>query len=198
MLAVITSANAPKLPGAERRLALLQDNEVFYQNQPIALVVAESLPQAQYGASLVRPEYEPAAAKLDFQAGFPASYTYTNNGEPGDQGWGDVEAGLAQADVRIEQVYTTPIQHHNPMEPHATIAQCDGEHVTLHDATQHISGVKEKVAKVFGLPKENVHVTCPFTGGGFGCKGQVWSHVLLAVLAAKQVQRPVKLVLERP
>src|SRR5438477_10339965 len=84
VVAVITPRNALKLPGAERRLTLLQDDQVFYQNQPIALVVAETFHEAQYGASLVRAEYEKTVAKLDFEAGFPASYTYTHNGEPGD------------------------------------------------------------------------------------------------------------------
>jgi xanthine dehydrogenase YagR molybdenum-binding subunit len=198
VLAVITPANAIRLPAPERRISLLQDDQVFYQNQPIAIVVAETLEQAQYGASLVRPQYQPGPAKLDFQAGFPNSYSFSHNGEPGDQRWGDVDAGLAVAEVKIDAVYTTPIQHHNPMEPHATIAQWTGDHLLLHDATQHISGVQETTAKIFGIPKENVHVVSLFAGGGFGCKGQVWSHVMLAALAAKQVKRPVKLVLERP
>ena len=70
--------------------------------------------------------------------------------------------------------------------------------LTLHDATQYISGVKQTVAKALGIPEENVRVFCPFTGGGFGCKGSTWSHVVLAAMAAKFVHRPVKLVLERP
>jgi xanthine dehydrogenase YagR molybdenum-binding subunit len=198
VLAVITPANAIRLADPERRLTILQDDRVFYQNQPIALVIAESFEQAQHGASLVRQHYEPGPAKLDFQAGFPSSYPSTHNGEPGDQAWGDVDAGLASAAVKVDALYTTPIHHHNPMEPHATIARWDGSHLMLYDATQHISGVQETAAKTFGIPKENVHVTSLFVGGGFGCKGQVWSHVMLTALAAKQVKRPVKLVLERP
>ncbi|MFO1500650.1 MAG: xanthine dehydrogenase family protein molybdopterin-binding subunit [Verrucomicrobiota bacterium] len=198
VVAVITPFNALKLPAPERRLTLLQDDQVFYNNQPIAIVVADSLHHAQYAASLVQPQYQRTAAKLDFAGGFGGSYTYTHNGEPGDQSWGDVEAGLNNAAVKVDNVYTTPIQHHNPIEPHATVAQWDGDFLSLHDATQHISGVREKVAKIFGVPKGNVHVSCPFTGGGFGCKGQIWSHVVLAALAARQVKRPVKLVLDRP
>ncbi len=198
VVAVITPANAIRLAAPERRISLLQDDQVFYQNQPIAIVVAETFEQARYGASLVRPQYQPSAAKLDFLAGFPNSYPFSHNGEPGDQSWGDVDAGLAAAEVKIDEVYTTPIQHHNPMEPHATIAQWNGDHIMLHDATQHITGVQEKTAAIFGIPKENVHVVSLFAGGAFGCKGQVWSHVMLAALAAKQVKRPVKLVLDRP
>lgn len=198
VIAVITPKNALKLAKSERRLTVLQDDQVFYQNQPIAVVVAETLEQAKYAGSLVRVRYETAPAKLDFKGGFPTGHPSQHNGEPGDQSWGDVEAGLAAAAVKVDQVYTTPIHHHNAMEPHATMAVWDGDHVTLHDATQHITGVREKIAAMFGIPKENVHVNCPFTGGGFGSKGQVWSHVILATLAAKQVKRPVRLALERP
>ena len=198
VIAVITSANAPRLPQPERRLTVLQDDQVFYNNQPVAVVVAQTLEQAHHAVRLVKQRYTAAPAKLDFQAGFPDSYPSTHNGEPGDQSWGDVEGGLAQAEVKVDHVYTTPVHHHNAMEPHATNAQWNGGRLTLHDATQHISGVREKLAKLFAIPKEEVEVTCLFTGGGFGSKGQVWSHVVLAALAAKHTNRPVKLVLERP
>ena len=198
VLAVITPGNALRLHETERRLTVLQDDQVFYQNQPIGLVVAETLEQAHHAASLVHPQYQAEAAKLDFMAGFPESYTYSHTGEPGDRSWGDVEGGLAAAETKVEATYTSPIHHHNAMEPHATIAQWNGDRVTLHDASQHITGLQEKTAKLFGIPKENVQVISLFTGGGFGSKGQVWSHVILTALAARQVKRPVKLVLERP
>ena len=198
VIAVLSSENAPRLPGAERRLTILQDNQVFYNNQPIALVVAESLEQAHQAASSVRVSYDATSAKLDFEAGFPDSYPGSHNNIPGDVSWGDVDGGLAHADIRIDEIYTTPIQHHNPMEPHATMAEWNNGHLTLHDATQHVTGVQKELAKVFGIPAEQVHVICPFVGGGFGCKGQVWSHVVLAAMAAREVNRPVKLVLERP
>jgi xanthine dehydrogenase YagR molybdenum-binding subunit len=198
VLAVITPANTLRLPGAEERISLLQDDQVHYNNQPIAVVVAETLHQAMHAAALVRPRYKTAPAKLDFQAGFPESHPGEHNGEPGDLAWGDVNAGLSQAEVRIEETYTTPIQHHNPMEPHATIAQWENGKLTLHDATQHVTGVKGEMAKIFGIPADNVRVIALFVGGGFGCKGQTWSHIPLTAMAAKQVNHPVKLVLERP
>jgi xanthine dehydrogenase YagR molybdenum-binding subunit len=198
VVAVITPRNAIRLAKPERRLTILQDDDVFYQNQPVAVVVAETLEQAKYAASCVMLRYEVGPAKLNFEAGFAGAHPSQHNDEPGDQSWGDVEAGLALASIKVDQVYTTPIQHHNPMEPHATIARWDGEKLMLHDATQHISGVRDKLAGIFGIPQANVSVHCPFTGGGFGCKGQVWSHVVLAALAAKQTGRPVKLVMERP
>jgi xanthine dehydrogenase YagR molybdenum-binding subunit len=198
VIAVLTPDNAPKLPGAESRVSVLQDSQVHYNNQPIGLVIADQLHQAQHAASLVKIQYKEQPAKLDFVAGFPASYPGSHTGIRGDLSFGDVESGMRAAEIKIDQIYTTPIQHHNPMEPHATMAQWDGDHLTMHDATQHISGVQKTLAKSFGIPKENVHVISQFVGGGFGCKGQIWSHVVLAAMAAKQVNRPVKLVLDRP
>jgi xanthine dehydrogenase YagR molybdenum-binding subunit len=198
VISVITPRNAPRLPGAEKRLTILQDNNVYYQNQPVAVVVAETLHQAQHAAQLVKIRYEAKPARLDFAAGFPASYPGEHNGEPGDAGWGDVNSGLAQAEVKVEETYTTPIHHHNPMEMHAAIAQWDGDKLTLHDTTQTVTNRAEYVAKTFGIPKENVRVIALYVGGGFGSKGQTWSPVVLAAMAAKQVKRPVKLVVERP
>jgi xanthine dehydrogenase YagR molybdenum-binding subunit len=198
VLMVITPQNAYRLPGAQRRVTVLQDNEIFYNNQPIAVVVAEQLHQAQHAASLLKPQFSKSEPKINFQAGFPSGYPGSHTGEPGDMSWGDVDGGLAKAEVTIDQTYTTPIQHHNPMEPHATIAQWDGDKLTVYDATQHITGLRGTMAKFFGIPPANVHVISDFVGGGFGCKGQVWSHVILAAMAAKQVGRPAKLVVERP
>jgi xanthine dehydrogenase YagR molybdenum-binding subunit len=198
IITVMTRRNAPRLPGAERRITVLQDNNVFYNNQPIAVVIAETLEQAQHAAQLVKVRYQPKSAKLDFEAGFPSSYPGEHNGEPGDAGWGDVNAGLAQAEVKVEEVYTTPIHHHNPMEMHAAIAEWEGEKLTLHDTTQTVTNRRAYVAKMFGMDEQNVRVIVDYVGGGFGCKGQTWSPVVLAAMAAKLVKRPVKLVVARP
>jgi xanthine dehydrogenase YagR molybdenum-binding subunit len=198
VIAVLAPGKAPKLANAQSRLSLLQDDKVQYNGQPIAVVVAERLEQAQHAASLMRTKYQAASPALDFVAGFPASYPGSHNNEPGDVSWGDVDAGLRDAAIKIDQVYTTPIQHHNPMEPHSIIAEWQGDRLTVHESTQDISGHRSMLAKTFGVPETNVEVISLFVGGAFGCKGQVWSHVVLAVMAAKQVNRPVKLVLERP
>lgn len=207
VLAVMTPGNAKKLPDggkagvkppAGRVLSLLQDDTVKYNNQPIAVVVAETLNQAIYAGSLLGVRYQSAPAVLDFQKGFATSHAAGHGKDPADLSEGKLQAGMAAGEVKIDQIYTTPVQNHNPMEPHATIAQWDGANLTVHDATQYISGVKQTLAKTFGLPDDNVRVICPYTGGGFGSKGSTWSHVVLAAMAAKQVNRPVKLVLERP
>ncbi len=205
VLAVITPANAPKLPQgaavnppAGRVLTLLQDTLVHYNNQPIAVVVAETLDQALYAASLVKVQYQPAAARLDFEAGFSTAHSGNHGRDPVELSTGHLAAGLSEAEVKVDEIYRTPMQNHNPMEPHATIAHWEGQKLTLYDTTQYITGVKQTVAKCIGIPEVNVRVICPFVGGGFGGKGSVWSHVVLAAMAAKVVKRPVKIALERP
>lgn len=206
VVTIMTPSNAPKLPKegkagvnppAGRVLQLLQDAEVHYNNQPIAVVVANSLNEALLAASLVQVRYQEKPAELNFEAGFAEAHPGKNKVPP-MLSEGNVPAGFESADVRIDQVYTTPMENHNPMEPHATIASWDGEMLTLHDSTQYIFGVKKTVAKTLGIPNDNVRVLCPFTGGGFGSKGSTWSHVVLAAMAAKVAKRPVKIALERP
>ena len=208
VLAVLTPMNAPRLPqggkGAVnpptgRVLSLLQDDVVSYNNQPIALVVADTLERATAAARMVKTVYAPASAQLDFSAAKARAFAPEKaNREPTDHVRGDPGTGLGQAARRMEAVYTTPIEHHNPMEPHATLAEWNGDKLTLHDATQNVGGVRTTLAKIFGIGPENVTVIDPFVGGGFGCKGSAWSHVALAALAARAVGRPVRLVLERP
>ena len=207
VVTIMTPFNAPKLPDggkaavkppAGRVLSLLQDDQVHYNNQPIAVVVADTLNQAIYAASLLQIRYKPSPPVLDFKAGFPTAHPGGHGKDPADVGKGSIDDALHSAEVTVDEIYTTPMQNHNPMETHATVASWEGENLTLHDSTQYVSGVKQTVAKTLGLPNDNVRVICPFTGGGFGSKGSTWSHVVLAAMAAKVAQRPVKIVLERP
>ena len=110
---------------------------------------------------------------------------------------GDVERALARAEVRSEATYVQPSRHHNPMEPSATFAQWRGDNLTLVDATQHVYGIQAVMAAVFGLEAERVRVRSGHTGGGFGCKGFVWPHQIIAAAAARVVQRPVRIALSR-
>ncbi|HEY3665095.1 MAG TPA: xanthine dehydrogenase family protein molybdopterin-binding subunit, partial [Polyangiaceae bacterium] len=207
VLGVITSDNAPKLPGAklktdanDRILQLLQDNEVKYGDQPIAVVVATTLESAQEAAARLTASYTALAPSVELIANAPDAFAPTQAGPAGsaDSARGDVDNALKDAPVRVDQTYTTPVQNHNPMEPHAlTVVWQGDDHVTLYDTSQGIFGVRKKVAALFGIPAENVRVISRFVGGGFGCKGSPWSHVGLAALAARVVKRPVKLVLTR-
>ena len=174
-------------------LSLLQDDLVHYNNQPIAVVVAERSNRPLRGYAASGRAIKSSRRKAGLSGGFATAH-------PGGHGQrsrrqsppGSCSRAWLQAEVKIDEIYTTPMQTHNPMEPHATIAQWEGEKLTLHDATQYISGVKQTVARTLGIPEDNVRVICPYTGGGFGCKGSTWSHVVLAAMAAKVVNRPVK------
>jgi xanthine dehydrogenase YagR molybdenum-binding subunit len=207
VLLVITHLNAPRLPNggnngvnppAGRMLSLLQDDVVHYNGQPVGVVVADTPEHSVAAAELVRATYVTEAPTLDFERAKSVSHPPADvHGKPPDTSRGDPGRGLVDADVRVEAVYTTPMQHHNPLEPHATIAQWEGGRLTLHDATQYVSGVRETIAKVLGIDATQVRVVSPFVGGGFGCKGSMWSHVALAAMCAREVRRPVKLVLAR-
>ncbi len=211
VLLVLTDANAPKLPQLERQshappggrvVQVLQDNVVRYANQPIGVVVADTLENAMEGARLVEVKYRSEQPVVDLESRLHQTYTPPKSGGGGDPSVshrGDMQAGLSQAAARIEQVYSTPFEFHNPMEPHATIAVWDSpDHLTLYDATQGVFSDRKRVASLFGLKPDNVRVISPYLGGGFGSKGPVWSHVILAAMAAKQVNRPVKLAVTRP
>ena len=99
----------------------------------------------------------------------------------------------------MEETYLTPFQTHSPMEPHATIAVWDGpQKLTLYDTSQGIFGDRKRVADLLGLQPEDVRVVSLFVGGGFGSKGPTWSHSMICAMAARHVNRPVKLVMRRP
>ncbi len=210
VLAVLTPFNAPKLntskpePPARRNLSVLEDTEVHYNGQPIAVVVAKTLEQARYAETLLKIKYKAKPAKLELPA------KLAKEGRLGEARWpknpgkeqpsnrrGDLDKGFAAAAVTVDESYVTPIQVHNPMEPHATIAWWEGEKLNLYDSTQYISGVKQAIARALNIPLDDVRVQCPYTGGGFGSKGSMWSHIPLAATAAKVVGKPVKLVLGR-
>jgi xanthine dehydrogenase YagR molybdenum-binding subunit len=206
VLHVMTPMKAPRLPQggragvnppAGRVLSLLQEDEVHYNREPVALVVAETLEQATAAAAMVEVRYQESAAQLNFDRARPTAHSPGKmNGEDADSKRG---AGLSEGiDPQVVESYETPMVHHSPLEPHATLAYWEGDRLTVHDSTQYITGTQTTLAKVLGVPKDHVRVICPFVGGGFGCKGSMWSHVALTALAARQLGRPVKLVLERP
>ncbi|CAJ0718202.1 MULTISPECIES: xanthine dehydrogenase family protein molybdopterin-binding subunit [Ralstonia] len=207
VLLVMTHENAPRLPNdgkpaleppAGRVLSLLQDDQVHYNGQPVAVVVGDTLEHAQAAARMVRVEVAQQPARLDFETARADAHSPGKvQTQSADTMRGDMASGMAQAAQRIEAIYGTPMEAHNPMEPHATIAVWEGDSLTLYDSTQYVSGVRRTVAKTLGLSPDKLRVVCPFVGGGFGCKGSVWSHVVLAAMAARQAGRPVKLVLER-
>ena len=204
VIAVLTYENAPKVEqhkGAgmtDRNLPLLQDRIVRYDRQPVAVVVADTFERATDAASLVRIRYDTSVPALSLAHGSGYHPEHSHGDEPSVYERGNVDAAFAGADVKIDRTYTTPVEHHNPMEPHATVATWDGDVLTVYDATQGVFGTRSRLAVAFGIPPANVRVVCPFVGGGFGSKGSAWAHTVLAAMAARAVKRPVKLVLARP
>jgi xanthine dehydrogenase YagR molybdenum-binding subunit len=208
LLLVMTPQNAMRLPKENkdgklqppigRRLTLLQEDDVYYNNQPIAVVVADTVEHAREAAARLRIEYERKEAVLDFEQAKQSLHKPEKVlTEDTDTKRGDLADGLLASQVRLDATYTTPIEHHNPLETHATIAEWDGDKLTIHESTQYMKGVQRIVAAIFGIPPENVTAICPYTGGGFGSKGSVWSHAPLTAMAARMLGRPVKLSLDR-
>lgn len=191
---------APPVPEAASGRVPLQDDEVHHEGQPVALVLGETLEGTQHAASLVRIEVEatgfvphPGTGGPEPELPRPSGYLI---GEP-DFGLGDADAALAGAAVTHEAVYVQPSRHANPMEPSATLAEWRDGTLTLIDAAQHVYGVRAVMAAVLDLPPERVRVLARHTGGGFGCKGLVWPHQMLAAVAARMMQRPVRIALTR-
>ncbi|MDQ3747549.1 MAG: xanthine dehydrogenase family protein molybdopterin-binding subunit [Acidobacteriota bacterium] len=199
VLAVITHKNATKLNlnGGIRGGGMLQDAKVEYFGQNIGLVVAETFEQARFAARLIKVNYEKAEAKVDFEK-HEKEAVKPKAEDRQDAVRGDVETALRAAEYKIEAVYETPIEHHQPMAPHATIAVWEAaDKLTLYNESQMVNGVQGAVAATFNLKPENVRVITPHIGGGFGSKGGAWAHVALAAIAAQVVKRPVKLALTR-
>jgi xanthine dehydrogenase YagR molybdenum-binding subunit len=202
---VMTPDNKPELaldPDAKLhpfmfRLDLLQNNRVRYANQPIAVVIAQTLEAATEGAALLSPRYKtmPARAGLDSDESFvPAA---VGVGNPAEVRRGNVAAGLATASRCIDATYETPPQYHNALEPHAIVAVWDGDTLSVDTPSQGLVMAQARVAGLFGIPPENIHIRSPFLGGGFGSKGLIAGPQVLGIMAARLVGRPVKLVLRR-
>jgi len=206
VLAVLTHHNTPRmnrLPWSHLRpqgqtYLPLQDDKIHYAGQPVAVVVAETRDQAAYAGTLIA---------IGYEIGRPVVFSppmARDAVDPPQRMWplsssiGDADTAIADAAIRIEGAYTMPDRHHNPMEPHATLAVWgeDGT-LTLYDSTQMVVGTKKLVALVLGLPEHKITVICEFLGGGFGGKSWSWPHTLLAALAAQAVNRPVRLQLTR-
>jgi len=184
---------------AEKDLLPLQSDRIFYDGQHIAVVLADTLQTAEYAASLVKITYDPAEPALDIEnrkntARKPKSGLGSQQLQAKR---GDTDAALEGAAVKVAQTYTTPVYHHNAMEPHATTAWWQDDHLLVYDATQSVYGSRGLLAAMLGLEPEKIRVVAQFIGGGFGSKGFSWPNTVMAAMASKLVNRPVKIVLAR-
>ncbi|WHO82648.1 xanthine dehydrogenase family protein molybdopterin-binding subunit [Rhizobium leguminosarum] len=198
---VFTHLNAGRLGPAQSRNGRvqwawpLQSDRVFFSNQPIALVVAETYEQARYASRLVKVTYEPEAHETDL-------YKALDRAEPdprtaSGQSKGSPDAAMKTASVKIEAEYRIPIEHHNPIEPHAAIAFWEGDQLTIFDKTQEVYGVQKHLAEGLGIPADNIRVISPFVGGAFGASLKPNYYPSLTAMAARELRRPVKIAFTR-
>ncbi|XHX78295.1 MAG: xanthine dehydrogenase family protein molybdopterin-binding subunit [Stenomitos frigidus ULC029] len=206
VIAVFTSKNVPKVfkPSNnfmtskiyEARLPL-SDDQIHYAGQIIGLVVADTFERARHGAQLVKVEYDAQKPTIEAKnAAFKEAPSQM--GEELKFVKGDVAAGMASAATKIEATYTTSTELHAPMEPHAIIAHWQGtDALTVYEPSQFVALTQRTYAELFGLPSEKVRVIIPYLGGAFGSKAFPWPHGILAAAAARQIKRPLKVVMSR-
>jgi xanthine dehydrogenase YagR molybdenum-binding subunit len=202
---VMTPANRPALaldPDLKAdplmfRLDLLQNDKVRYANQPIAVIIAETLEAATEGAVLLTPRYEEEPARITLESSKSFTPAAVGPGFPTKEERGDVAGGLADAATKIEVTYETAPQYHNPMEPHAIVAVWEGDTLSIDTPSQGFGWAKARLAGLFGMSPDKIHIRSPFLGGGFGSKGVMSGPQVLGILAARMVGKPVKLVLPR-
>ena len=190
--AFMTSAKAA---GGDN-LPVLQDAEIHWNGQPLAVVLAETQEQADHAKSLITVVYEVDPSVTVFAEAKPNAEPGVFQGEKLLLEIGDADQALAAAPHKVEVVYETPRHNHNPIELHAATVRWEGENLIVHDASQCVTHTAWSIAEVFGIKEEQVHVTSPFVGGGFGSK-TLWQHQILAASASKLAGRPVRLVLSR-
>jgi len=198
VIKIITHKNAPalNLKGGIRGGALLQDANILFHGQHIGVVVAETFEQARSAAKLIKVQYSKTEAKTDFEK-LKSAAVPSKEKDKADMRRGNPESTFEQGEVKIDAFYETPVEHHQPMEPHATIAVWEGEHLTLYNSAQIINGAQMAAASTLKIKPENVRIVSTHIGGGFGSKGGQWANMILAAVAAKAVNRPVKLALTR-
>jgi xanthine dehydrogenase YagR molybdenum-binding subunit len=206
---VFTHLNTPKLgPKAsteeapprgtqeerDKSFRALQSDRIFFNMQPVALVVAETYEQARYAARLVKVSYNAEKPSTDTEAVQGRARVPSR---PAQKPRGNPEQAMKSAPVRVEAEYRIPIEHHNPMEPHAAVAVWQGDRLTIFDKTQEVYNVRKHLASSFNVPEENVSVTSPYVGGAFGSSLRPNYYPALTAMAARELKRPVKVVYTR-
>jgi xanthine dehydrogenase YagR molybdenum-binding subunit len=195
---ILTHLNAPEQGTGDHHVAhpVLNSPDVSYYGQPVAFVVAETFEQARAAAYLVRVTYDQSPGAYALRDGLDQARA-PQGGAPADSAVGDFAGVFAAAPEQLDVTYTTPLQSHAMMEPHATLAMWDGDKLTLHTANQMLNQGQNAIARTLKIPPENVRLVSPFIGGGFGGKLWVNADAILTAIAARQLGRPVKTALTR-
>jgi xanthine dehydrogenase YagR molybdenum-binding subunit len=197
---VLTHLNAPEQGTGDHHEAhpVLVGPDVSYYGEPVAFVVAETFEQARAAAYAVRVSYETSQGTYALRDGLPRARVPEGGNTPPDSAVGNFAASFVAAPVQLDVTYTTPLQSHAMMEPHATLAIWDGDKLTLHTSNQMLNRGVAAVARTLKMPRENVRLVSPFIGGGFGSKLWVNADAILTAIAARRLKRPVKTALTRP
>jgi xanthine dehydrogenase YagR molybdenum-binding subunit len=205
VIAVLTHKNRPPMAGTDRAymddvapggspFRPLYDDKIKFSGQPIALVLAEDFETAKFAASLVRVKYEEEAHATDLHQRLDETKPISTPPKPR----GKADKALAAAEVRHTGEYTIPVEHHNPMELFAsTVIWGAGGKLTVYDKTQGVQNVQRYLCSVFKMKADDVQVISPYVGGAFGSGLRPQYQAVLAVLAARALQRSVRLVLTR-
>ncbi|MEJ7769330.1 MAG: xanthine dehydrogenase family protein molybdopterin-binding subunit [Chitinophagaceae bacterium] len=208
VIGIVSHLNSPKVPGYQtgnnpaggrtegQALRVFNSETVYFSGQPVAIAIADSYERAVYAASLVKITYEEEKHNTDFKSRIDNA-TRPKNAQFGEYIRGEANAYL-NAPIKIEQKYSMPVEVHNPMEMHSTIAIWEAEdRITVYDKTQGVKSTQKTIMDAFGLPEQNVQVNTFFVGGAFGSGLRTWPHVIATIIAARKVNRPVKLMLTR-
>ncbi|HKV09063.1 MAG TPA: xanthine dehydrogenase family protein molybdopterin-binding subunit [Thermoanaerobaculia bacterium] len=209
VIRVFTHLNSPKMgPGSseeapprgsreeeDKSFRALQSEKIFFNRQPVALVVAETYEQARYAARLVKVSYNAEKHVTDTEA-VRESARMPRRAQP-PKPRGNPEEAMRNTPVKIEAEYRIPIEHHNPMELHGAIAVWQDDKLTLFDKTQEVYNVRTHLSRRLGVPEENVTVVSPFVGGAFGSSLRPNYYPALTAMAARELKRPVKVVYTR-
>ena len=201
VIAVISHQNAPTLADTrDRELSILQSDGISFRGQYIGAVIAETFEIARHAASLVGISYDEEPHDASFSPDRDDLYTpeRLNAGFPTDTEEGDVDDAFSSAAVTLDETYSTPLEHNNPMEPHTSVALWEAGNLTLYESTQGAHATRRTIARLFGLDRERVRVVALHVGGGFGSKGLPHANTVLAAMAAQVVEgRPIKFALTR-
>ncbi|RYZ30743.1 MAG: xanthine dehydrogenase family protein molybdopterin-binding subunit, partial [Sphingobacteriales bacterium] len=187
VIKILTHKNAPELniKGGIRGGGLLQDANILFHGQHIGVVIAETFEQARSAARLVRVKYNKTDGKTDFSK-LKSNAVPSKEKDKADMRRGNPEATFDQGEVKIDAFYETPVEHHQPMEPHATIAVWEGDQLTLYNSAQIINGAQMAAAATLKIKPENVRIISTHIGGGFGSKGGQWGNKELVLSIVRE------------